>query len=128
MQVAHHSSYVVWLEAARIEWMRSIGASYRDLDGQGVAIAVTGLHVRYRRAVRFDDEVAIDCRLTQVRSRRLTFAYLLSCASTGVVADAVTEHVPVDRHGKTTRLPASWIAVVSPHVVSPHVVAPSTPS
>ena len=37
MGVAHHSAYVVWLEAARIEWLRARGLDYRRLEEEGVA-------------------------------------------------------------------------------------------
>ena len=65
MGVAHHATYAVWLEAARVEWLRDLGLSYRDLDAQGVSLAVTGLDVRYRRAVRFDDRLRIDVALEE---------------------------------------------------------------
>ena len=33
--VAHHSSYVAWLEEARTEWMRQRGRSYADVEASG---------------------------------------------------------------------------------------------
>ena len=75
MGVAHHAAYVVWLEAARVEWLRDLGLSYRDLEAQGVSLAVTGLDVRYRSAARFDDRLRIEVVLDEARSRRLRFGY-----------------------------------------------------
>jgi acyl-CoA thioester hydrolase len=32
MQVVHHAKYFVWFEAGRIELLRSIGSSYREVE------------------------------------------------------------------------------------------------
>lgn len=116
MGVAHHAAYVVWLEAARVEWMRERGLSYRELEDSGVSMAVSALEVRYRRAVRFDDLLRVDCRLTAVRSRYGRYAYRLRDEDGELVATAITEHVATDRRGKAVRLPACWLASFAEHL------------
>lgn len=112
MGIAHHSAYVVWVEAARVEWLRERGKSYRELEEAGVSLAVSGLHVAYRASARFDDEIAIDTRLTEARSRRLRFAYRVLRAEDGaLLALAATLHVP-SSEGRAVRLPAAWLAVM----------------
>ena len=116
MGVAHHSAYVVWLEAARVEWLRERGISYRQLEEEGISLAVSGLEVRYRAAARFDDEIAIAARLTEARSRRFRFAYELRReADDALIARAQTEHVPTDRQGRAVRLPAGWLDRIAVH-------------
>ena len=118
MGVAHHATYAVWLEAARVEWLRDLGLSYRDLDAQGVSLAVTGLDVRYRRAVRFDDRLRIDVALEEARSRRLRFGYRIVHIEDGAVAaEATTVHVPTDPAGAAMRLPSPWLEAISGLVV-----------
>ena len=117
MGVAHHAGYAVWLEAARVEWLRDLGLSYRDLDAQGVSLAVTGLQVRYRHALRFDDRLRIEVVLEEARSRRLRFAYRIVRVDDGVLAaEATTLHVPTDRSGAAIRLPAPWLDAIAAHV------------
>ena len=108
MGVAHHGSYVAWLEAARVEWMRERGLSYRAFEEAGRSMAVARLDLRYRAAARFDDEVRIVCRLTALKSRYAAFVYDLRLPDGTAVAAAVTEHVPTDRSGRAVRLPAEW--------------------
>lgn len=113
MGVAHHATYAVWLEAARVEWLRDLGLSYRDLDAQGVSLAVTGLDVRYRRAVRFDDRLRVDVVLEEARPRRLRFGYRIVRTEDGaLVAEATTWHVPTDRSGAAMRLPPPWLDAI----------------
>lgn len=119
MGVAHHAAYVVWLEAARVEWLRALGLSYRDLEAQGVSLAVTGLDVRYRRAVRFDDRLRIEVALEEARSRRLRFRYqIVRIDAEELVAEATTLHVPTDRSGAAMRLPAPWLDAIVGHVAN----------
>ena len=116
MGVAHHSAYVVWLEAARVEWMRERGLSYRELEASGVSMAVSGLEIRYRRAARFDDVLEVRCRLEALRSRYGRYRYEIVDEGGRPLALAVSEHVPTDRRGRAVRLPAAWLDALAPHV------------
>ncbi|MBW6456075.1 MAG: acyl-CoA thioesterase [Trueperaceae bacterium] len=115
MRIAHHAAYVVWLEAARVEWLRDRGLRYRDLEEEGVSLAVAGLSVQYRAAARFDDELAIDVRLLEARSRRLRFGYRVErgdCGGRVTLALAETLHVPTAASGRAVRLPAPWLTAL----------------
>jgi acyl-CoA thioester hydrolase len=113
MGVAHHAAYVVWLEAARVEWLRGHGLSYRDLETEGVSLAVTSVDVAYRSAARFDDLLRIEVTLEEARTRRLRFAYRVLQVDDGrVVATAHTVHVPTAPTGAAMRLPRRWLAAV----------------
>ena len=116
MRVAHHAAYVVWLEAARVEWLRDRNLRYRDLEDQGVSLAVAGLTVTYRAAARFDDLLAIDVKVLEARSRRLRFAYVVDRLDDGgrvTLAVAETVHVPTDPAGRAVRLPGAWRTAIA---------------
>jgi acyl-CoA thioester hydrolase len=109
MGIAHHSAFVVWFEAGRVEWLRDRGMSYRTLEEEGVSLAVSELRVHYRRAVRFDDVLHLDTRMTDLRSRGCAFSYVLASEETGVVAArGQSLHVATDRGGRAIRIPGAW--------------------
>lgn len=112
MGVAHHSAYVVWLEAGRVEWLRERGLSYRQIEEDGISLAVSRVEVAYRAATFFDDELTITPRLEAVRSRRVVFSYRVERGET-LVATGVTEHVPTDRTGRAVTLPAEWLEALT---------------
>lgn len=59
--VAHHASYLAWLEAARIEHLRAGGLVYRDWErATGMGMPVVDVRMRYRAPARFDDELEIE--------------------------------------------------------------------
>ncbi len=118
MGVAHHSAYVVWLEAARIEWLRDRGLDYRRLEEGGVALAVSALNVQYLRSSRFDDELDVEAVMTELKSRRARFRYAIRRGD-GQIATAETLHTPVNPDGRVTRLPGGWLARLQNEVVNP---------
>jgi acyl-CoA thioester hydrolase len=118
MGIAHHSAYVVWFEAGRVEWLRERGLSYRAIEEAGVSLAVSELQVRYRQAAYFDDELELSTTLLEAKSRRFRFAYRLARPRDGtLLAEAVTVHTPVDRQGRAIRLPAEWLRQLQSHLV-----------
>ncbi|TFG52044.1 MAG: acyl-CoA thioesterase [Gemmatimonadales bacterium] len=107
MGVVYHARHVVWLDIARTELLRLAGYSYRELEESGVRLVVTDLGIRYRSAARYDDVIRIRCRVRDAASRRVTFAYQLENAETGMpIADAETTLLSLDREHRPTRLPA----------------------
>ena len=75
MGVAYHGQYLVWLDVARTEHLRACGASYRELEAEGLRLAVSEVAVRYRHPARFDDLVRVRCWVRALASRRVEFGY-----------------------------------------------------
>ena len=71
MGIAHHSSYVVWMEAGRTEFMRAHGFTYRELEEMGVLLPVLELNVRYMRAAVYDDELRVSTWLDELSRTRI---------------------------------------------------------
>lgn len=110
MGVAHHGAYVAWLEVGRVEWLREHGYSYSELEASGVSLAVADLQLRYRQSALFDDVLTIETRLVAAGSRGCSFAYrVIRSVDGGLLAEARTSHVAVDRSGRTVRLPDGWL-------------------
>ena len=59
MGIVHHANYLIYFEQARIELLRSMGWSYRDLEDQGFLLVLTRFEVRYKRPARYDDLLTI---------------------------------------------------------------------
>ncbi len=115
MGVAHHASYIPWLEEARIEWLRSVGRSYRVLEASGVFMPVIELQVRYKRSVRFDDLVTLSTTATAIGPSRIRFSSRITGGETEprLCAEADVTVAAVDAGGKPQRLPAELVAMLS---------------
>jgi acyl-CoA thioester hydrolase len=109
MGVAHHGALVVWLEECRIEMLRDCGASYRELEANGVFMPVVELAIRYRRSLHFDDVAECATTVTNTGPSRMTFATVVSHAG-AVCAEAEVTVAAVGRDGRLTRIPAEVVA------------------
>lgn len=108
MGVAHHASYLVWCEVGRTDYLRLFGTSYAELEKSGVRLPVAELSLRYHGSARYDDRIRVETSLSDVKSRALTFNYLITDATSG--ARLVTGHttlVSLDAQGQVTALPAA---------------------
>jgi len=113
MGVVYHSNHFIWFEVGRVELMRGMGISYRDLErDEGRFIAVAEAKCRYRAPVRYDEEVVIRTWLKSVRESVVVFSYELRSAQAGtLLAEGETVHVVTDSHMKIAKLPRKLLDV-----------------
>jgi acyl-CoA thioester hydrolase len=113
MGIVYYANYLIWCEVGRVEYMRALGGSYAALEAAGHGLAVAEVRVRYLAPARFDDPIRIETSLTGVRSRAVTFDYVISHAETGArLATAHTALVSVDPSGRPTALPMDFRALL----------------
>ena len=107
MGVVYHTNYLVWCEIGRTELIRVLtGESYASLEAAGVSLAVADLSIRYHGAARYDNLIRVKTRLTEARSRSVTFEYLISNWDTGErLASARTVLVSLGDDGRPIVMP-----------------------
>jgi acyl-CoA thioester hydrolase len=107
MGVVYHSNYLVWCEIGRTDFIRELGTPYAELERQNVALAVVEASLRFHGAARYDETVRVRTSLREVRSRTVTFDYLIENAETGArLISASTTLASLTRESKPTTLPA----------------------
>ena len=106
MGVVYYANYLIWFEVGRTEWLRETGATYRELERDGLSLPVIEAHCEYRRPARYDDEIEIDTTATMMSPVRIRFDYQL-CRSgePEVLAAGYTVHACLDGSGRPRRLP-----------------------
>jgi acyl-CoA thioester hydrolase len=107
MGIVHHASYLLYLEEARVAFLRAVGHDYVGIRAAGLNFAVIEVWIRNVRACAFDDEVAVHVRLAAHTKATFQIAYLLTVGEE-IRALAVTAHGCVDHDGRLKRLP-EWI-------------------
>jgi len=113
MGVVHHAAYLPYLEAARVEYLRSLGHPYVDVRETGTDFAVIEVVVAYLRPLHFDDLVDVYLVLASAAAATFQIGYLLAVDGTPR-ATAVTVHAAVTADGRPTRSPAWLRALVAP--------------
>jgi acyl-CoA thioester hydrolase len=110
MGVVYHSNHLIWFEVGRVELMREMGFSYRDMEREdGRFIAVAEVKCRYRAPVYYDEEIVIRTRLKNVRESVIVFSYeLVRSDSKTLVAEGETTHIVTDSNMKVAELPEKY--------------------
>ena len=109
MGVVYHANYFIWMEVGRVEYYRARGTRYRDLEKEGILLAVVEANCRYVAAALYDDEILIRTRIEEGNARKVRFAYELSSASDGRrLAEGYTVHVFLGPDRKPRKLPEPY--------------------
>lgn len=113
MGVVYHSNHLIWFEVGRVELLRQLGFSYRDMEREdGRYIAVGEAKCRYRAPVFYDEEVIVRTKLKNVRESVIVFAYELTRATDGtLLAEGETTHIVTDSNMKVAGLPPKYMSV-----------------
>jgi acyl-CoA thioester hydrolase len=115
MGIAHHASYVAYMEVGRVEWLRTRGVTYASWADRGFHLPVVDLSVSYRAPARFDDELDVETRLGQVRAATVVFDYRIVRLADGTIcAEGSTRLACVDQRGALRRLSPEMIEVLRP--------------
>ena len=113
MGVVYHAEYLVWCEVGRTDFIRALGLPYSELERRGTTLAVAEATIRYHAPARYDDLIRVETRLVAVRSRAITFEYVILRSENGDrLASARTLLVSLDPAGKPVPLPADVRALM----------------
>ncbi len=110
MGVVYHSNYFVWFEVGRVELLRKLGFTYREMERQdGCVIAVVDARCRYKAPARYDDEIVIRTHLKNTRESLIHFGYEAVRASDGMLlAEGETTHIVTDANMNRRALPPRY--------------------
>ena len=113
MGIVYHSNHFIWFEVGRVELMRQLGFTYKEMEREdGCFIAVVDARCRYKAPVLYDDEVVVRTWLKNVRDKLIHFGYELLRAGSGeLLAEGETTHIVADAEMKPRALPEKYITV-----------------
>ncbi len=77
MGVVHHANYLKYMEMGRIEWLRSLGVSYAEMERRGVLLPVVSVQVNFRHPCYFDDTMTLTTRMVELPRGSIRFDYCM---------------------------------------------------
>ncbi len=113
MGVVYHANHFIWFEVGRVELLRQLGFSYKQMEAEDDCfIAVVDARCRYKAPVHYDDEVIVQTHLKQVREKVVHFGYELRNGKTGqILAEGETTHIVASGQMKPRKLPEKYLHV-----------------
>ena len=112
MGVVYYGNYPQYLELGRVEWLRSIGFTYKAMEEEGVMMPVVSLQIQYKKPALYDELITIRTKLKELPSTKIEFDYeilnergeLLSTANTILVFVDAKTFIPVRCPEKVLKL------------------------
>lgn len=107
MGYAYYGIYAQYYEVGRVDAMRMLGFSYRDVEERGIMMPVLEYNIRYKKPAYYDDELTVVTMLKEKPNGvKLHFEYECfnqkhELLNSGFVTLAVIDKAS----GKLTRLP-----------------------
>ncbi|HEX3624373.1 MAG TPA: thioesterase family protein [Verrucomicrobiae bacterium] len=102
----YHARYLDLLEAARGEFMRSLGTTVLHLQNHDAIFPVVEARLRYRYPARYDDVLGIEVWPTLVDRVRVNFGHRILNQNGRLILEAETFHACTGLDEKPRRLPA----------------------
>ena len=112
----YHSRYLDLLEAARGEFMRSLGRPVLELQNAGYIFPVIEARLHYKFPARYDDLLTIEIRVTALEKIRVNFGHRILNQDGRLILEAETFHVCTGVDEKPKRLPEELSAKLAPYL------------
>ena len=112
----YHSRYLDLLEAARGEFIRSLGSTVLRWQENDMIFPVIEARLRYKFPARYDDLLAIEVWVTAVEKVRLNFCHRILNQNGKLILEAETFHVCTGIDEKPKRLPEELAEKLKPYL------------
>lgn len=105
MGYVYYGNYATYLEVARVEALRQLGVSYRELEDRGILLPVAEYQIKYFLPAYYDDELIIKTSITEMPGVKIKFSYEIY-KEDKVISKASTDLVFVEKTSmRPTRCP-----------------------
>lgn len=73
MGYVYHGNYAQYFEVGRVEFLRHIGFSYKELEDSGVMMPLVEMNIKFKRPAQYDDLLTIKSSITDINEKRMFF-------------------------------------------------------
>lgn len=97
MGVIYYGNYPQYLEIARVEWLRNLGISYKEMEERGIMLPVVSLQINYKKPALYDELLSIEIQLKTTPTSKIEFDYQIYNQTHELIATAYTALVFVSK-------------------------------
>lgn len=108
MGFVYYGVYAQYYEVGRVEAMRSLGFSYREMEESGVLMPVINLTINYKKPALYDDEVRIVTTVKEMPGVRITFHYECFNQNNVLLNTGSVTLVFIDKQKNKPMQPPQW--------------------
>jgi len=106
MGYVYHGNYAPYIEMGRLEWLRELGISYKEMENEGIMLPVYSLAIRYIQPAFYDDILEVTTTIKKAPVARIEFLYEIRNQKGKLITTAETTLVFIDKKtGRPTKCP-----------------------
>lgn len=115
MGYVYYGNYAEYLEVARVESLRELGITYKELEDDGIVLPVLDFTIKYIRPAFYDDLITIKTTIPVLPGARLQFEYEMYNQEQVLLNKAATTLVFINRlTGKPCAAPEEVLEKIRP--------------
>uniref|UniRef100_UPI00404A4D12 acyl-CoA thioesterase n=1 Tax=Fulvivirga sp. TaxID=1931237 RepID=UPI00404A4D12 len=115
MGYVYYGNYSRYYEIARVESLRNLGLTYRELEEMGVMMPVLENHSTYKAPALYDELLTVRTIVSEMPGVRIKFNYEITNESNKLIHLGETLLVFVDmKSGRPCRMPDHMAKALSP--------------
>jgi acyl-CoA thioester hydrolase len=73
MGYVYYGNYAEYFEVGRVEALRQLGMSYREMEEKGIMLPVLEFKIKYFKPAYYDDELTIKTTIKEIPETRIVF-------------------------------------------------------
>lgn len=115
MQYVYYGNYAAYYEVGRVEALRQLGLSYKDLEDSGIMMPVLETHSYYHLPAKYDSLLTIKVTIPQLPLAKIKFEYEIYAENGDIIhtGDTTLVFLNMDTN-KPTRAPESMTKLLAP--------------
>jgi acyl-CoA thioester hydrolase len=118
MGYCYYGNYAQYFEVGRVEALRTVGLSYKELEEQGIMLPVSEFNVKYLSPAFYDDLLTIKTTIKKIKGARIVFEYEIQNEKNQKVAFASTILVFVSKETmRPISPPENFLQIIGKHKV-----------
>ncbi|SEJ59302.1 acyl-CoA thioester hydrolase [Cyclobacterium xiamenense] len=116
MGYVYYGNYATYYEVARVEALRSIGFSYKEMEASGIMMPVLENHSRFLLPGKYDEQLTIRTSIREMPGVRIRFYYeiLNEQGETIHTGDTLLTFLRTDTH-RPCRPPEPLVELLRPY-------------
>lgn len=117
MSVVYYGAYPQYFEVGRVEALRQLNFSYREMEEVGIMLPVLHLDIHYHRPALYDDELTVVTMIKELPKSRIGFDHEIRNESNDLLTTGRVDLVFVNKETwKPMKAPEELLSVLRPFV------------
>jgi acyl-CoA thioester hydrolase len=108
MGYVYYGNYAEYYEVGRVEALRKLGFSYKEMEDQGILLPVLEFTIQYKKPAFYDDEITVKTAIKEFPGIRITFHYECFNANQELLNQGKVTLVFVNKQTNKPCQPPDW--------------------